>query len=287
MPRRGAVQVPDDIDDHPALSGEKSNWTQALRWLARSISFGKTYYSLTVLATVLAAAFTGVAGMVSSGWRWWAFGGGLLFIAIQLGLAHAKDWAEKDLQGDGEQSELVALIDSYLTDALDWVVKALADKDPATRDAKLAIARQTIVNAAQMICGPSDQAVRATYFEASSMGRNGYCLQPAGLHAGVSPHSHREFKRSDGAAGADVWKIAGTGAPKLWPDLTSKTPPNYERGDNHYQTFIQCGVLDGTGRVLGMLTVDAPTARTLTTTDERIVQHLCRLLAVVEELRRC
>ncbi len=275
----------DENDHRQALPNGQSNWGQAFGWLARSISFGKTYYSLTIVTALLAAGLTGAAGIISSDWRWWAFGGGLLSIVIQIGIAHAKDWAEKDLQGSGAQPELVALIDSYLTTALDGILDGLAAEDDTTRSENLAVARKTIVNAAQMICGPSDQAVRATYFEASSNGRNGYCLKSTGLHAGISPHSHREFRRSDGAAGAEAWRIAETGVPKLWQDLAVKSPPNYTRGDNPYQTFIQCGVLDGTGRVLGMLTVDAPDAGTLTTTDGRIVQHLCRLIAVVEELR--
>ena len=127
--------------------------------------------------------------------------------------------------------------------------------------------------------------MRATYFVVRGQKR-GRRLEATGGHAGDSPHSDRVFRKHDGGPGAACWRIAETGLPELWPDLSKESPPGYERGANNYQTFIQCGVLDDSGEVVGMLTVDAPQANELTKIDGKVVHLLCRYLALEHEVGR-
>lgn len=219
--------------------------------------------SLKALLAVIGFATLAVVGTVVPLW-------------IQLHRA----WLEKKLDEERllDRAELVALIRSYLTPAIEnlpKITKSGSDGSNALADAK-----RTLLNAAAAVCGPTDSGVRAVWF-----GVEGKTLVAMDW-VGGSCSSKRRFANHHGsAAGTAVWETARLGEPRLYPDLSKDAPPGYVRSPtSDYETFITCGVLNSKGEVIGMLNVDAPHPLDLTKVDSMIVGVCAKVMSTAHAL---
>lgn len=204
---------------------------------------------------------------------------GIVAIGLPTWFQLHKDWVsskvaeEQAEEQEKEEAELVGLLQGYLAPLIEEL-PMVAVPGQAGREALTSI-RKGVMGTTQAICGPPGGGVRAVWFEATAQ-----TLSPKDWTGGSCNSSRKFTKRQPDEAGVEAWRVASTGLPRLYDDLSRAAPPGYRRGPNSsYATFITCGVLGSSGEVRGMLTIDAPTANLLTEVDAVVVGVCCKVLS--------
>lgn len=209
----------------------------------------------------------------------WARFGIIVASAIATGLAplvgQLRKAEQKRVEADLEDValEAFALVQGYLSPCLK-IVSHIAAGGNASADRHLGELRQAVTNAARSVCGPGGASVRAVLFEAT--GRTMRQVAWSGGHGGTS----RTFvKNGADAAGMHAWTTAEQGQARLFDDLAVDAPPAFVPGQRKYSTFMTCGIVDGSGNVRGLLSVDAEEAGSFTSFDTHVLEILAGVLS--------
>lgn len=164
--------------------------------------------------------------------------------------------------------------------ALDQITElALLDAGDAPMRAQVLRTVASTCCSALVALTPESKDVRAVVFEFGTPG----VLEPLAHFGRSDAPRWFDLETPDGQEIYDYLASGQNPRGELYPDTKTSAPAHYSGDTARYRTFIRTPIR-GNGVVFGMLTVDAPKARTLTEGDVRladlIAAHLGTAFAV-------
>lgn len=164
-----------------------------------------------------------------------------------------REQAVRDAEAAARADDAITTALEPLADVVLRCVGAEAGSRPAVRADAIVVA---LTAAATLVGG--DTAIRATYYKVSGRGR-ARKLTPQ-RSVGRGKDARTVFKASEDP-GPGIFKALDAGASSSCPDVEKEPPEGWKHDSTHtWRSFITVPITTSSGKLLGMLVADSPTA---------------------------